>query len=112
MDRVLRPAGTAFVSVPIEMGPILLAKQLLRRVVYFGRPTYSYRWAELWRAVVRGDLSKVDRYPCGHKGFDYRAALQEFGSRGYQTVHRGPFPFGRLPAHVNPTYAAALRKPA
>jgi len=112
IDRVLKPGGMAFVSFPIEMGPTLLAKQLLRRIVYFGRPTYTYRWGELWQGVVRGDLSKVDRHPCGHKGFDFRAALRELGHRGYEVVHQSPFPFGRLPAALNLTYTAALRKPA
>jgi SAM-dependent methyltransferase len=112
LDRVLRPAGIAFVSFPIEMGPTLLVKQLLRRVVYFGRPTYTYRWGELWHGVVRGDLTMVDRHPCGHKGFDYRAALRQFADRGYQTLHGNPFPFPGLPAGLNLTYTAALRKPA
>jgi len=112
IDRVLKPGGVTFVSFPIEMGPILLAKQVLRRLVYWGRPTYRYRWNELWHGVVRADLSKVDRHPCGHKGFDYRAIMREFGDRGYETLHERPFPFGIFPPVLNVTYTAALRKPA
>jgi SAM-dependent methyltransferase len=90
LDRLLGPQGTLVVSVPIEVGPPLLAKQAVRAVAawtgaegYRDRERYSAR--ELW-ATVRGARDavvrpvyeveaapgRVHRYH-GHKGFDWRA---------------------------------------
>jgi hypothetical protein len=72
-----KPGGLIVVSVPVEVGPALLIKQMGRwwanRLTSYGYERYS--WRELIKAgvglQVRG-LVRTNLY--SHKGFDYRVA--------------------------------------
>lgn len=65
---------TLFITVPVEVGPVFLAKHLAKRTFsnLQNDETDSYRWREVYWAA-RGDVSKVARYE--HKGFDYRLLI-------------------------------------
>jgi 2-polyprenyl-3-methyl-5-hydroxy-6-metoxy-1,4-benzoquinol methylase len=96
LRRVVKPAGRLIVSVPIEVGPALLGKQLFRAIAawrghgdYQHRETYSPR--ELAAAVLaRPPLTRAEydvqtpegsmRY-CGHKGFDWHVLEAEIARR-------------------------------
>jgi 2-polyprenyl-3-methyl-5-hydroxy-6-metoxy-1,4-benzoquinol methylase len=96
LRRLVRPSGRVIVSVPIEVGPALLGKQLFRALAawrghgdYKHRETYSPR--ELAAALfARTALTRAEydvqtpagplRY-CGHKGFDWRILQREIAAR-------------------------------
>jgi 2-polyprenyl-3-methyl-5-hydroxy-6-metoxy-1,4-benzoquinol methylase len=84
-ERLLAPGGTVLISVPIEIGPTLLVKEVVRAVAGWRRiGDYQYRdtygLAELLRMVRAGNETIIERprYPFGeglahsHKGFNWR----------------------------------------
>jgi len=92
---LLAPAGTAIVSVPIEIGPSLAGKQFFRALAgarrlgdYVHRERYSVSEivrSVFGRAVTRVAVERVGpqgayRY-YGHKGFDYRDVERELATR-------------------------------
>lgn len=92
LGRLCAATGTIVISVPIEVGPALLGKQMFRAIAawrgqgdYEHRETYSPR--EMLAAVLgRRHLARANyevstpqgvlRY-CGHKGFDWRILERE-----------------------------------
>jgi len=90
LDRVVRPHGVIVVSVPIETGPTLAVKQLVRAAAatsglteYDGRERYHL--SEFMRMVLAGETSQIERPVTtarsadgaamrfhGHKGFNWR----------------------------------------
>jgi 2-polyprenyl-3-methyl-5-hydroxy-6-metoxy-1,4-benzoquinol methylase len=101
LDRirtVTAPGGTLIVSVPIEIGPPLLAKQSARALIAMsGRSEYAtrerYRAGELARLLCAGSTTtfpreeystvvdgRVNRFT-GHKGFNWRALEREIERR-------------------------------
>jgi SAM-dependent methyltransferase len=88
MTACCRPGGHVIVTVPIEVGPSLLGKQLGRYLAGLRRP-YGYEGYRLHELVSAGILWNPRAFDAnrlhdqiaakGHKGFDYRdieAALQ------------------------------------
>lgn len=91
LRRLVRPGGTVVASVPVETGPTLVGKQLVRALAarrgmagYAERERYSV--AELARMLVAGSGTPIARpvYEAryasgeanvyhGHKGFNWRA---------------------------------------
>jgi 2-polyprenyl-3-methyl-5-hydroxy-6-metoxy-1,4-benzoquinol methylase len=96
LHRVVSASGRVIISVPIEIGPALLGKQMFRAIAawrghgdYRHRETYSP--GELMAAALgRPRLARAEyevdtpsgplRY-CGHKGFDWRILEGEIGRR-------------------------------
>jgi 2-polyprenyl-3-methyl-5-hydroxy-6-metoxy-1,4-benzoquinol methylase len=90
LDRLVRPHGVIVISVPIEIGPTLALKQLVRAAAavsglteYAGRERYHL--AEFIRMVLAGDTTHIQRPVTvatktdgvtvryhGHKGFNWR----------------------------------------
>src|SRR5437879_6438583 len=83
---LVKPGGRILVSVPVETGPALALKQLVRRLAAWrGHPDYPgsapYTWSEYFRSLVAGVRQHVPRpihtqpgrppYHC-HKGFNWR----------------------------------------
>lgn len=95
LARLVRPGGLVVVSVPIEVGPSLIGKQVGRALAawrgfgdYRHRETYSA--LELARMVFASAGTSIDRPSyesvapdgssyryCGHKGFDWRVLRGE-----------------------------------
>ena len=79
--RYCRPGATCVITVPIEVGPSLVGKQLGRYFAGLRRP-YGYEPYRLRELVLRRgpleregfDSSHVDKdaVSTGHKGFDFR----------------------------------------
>jgi SAM-dependent methyltransferase len=86
LETALSPEGHIVISVPVEIGPTILAKQTLRRIAgwrnlgdykYHGR----YKLGEIWRSVFAGDEQHIPRPIYSrddgathhdHKGFNWR----------------------------------------
>ena len=86
LDRLLAPQGSIIISVPIEIGPALFAKELFRALAGWrklGDYQYrdSYRLSEMLRMIGAGSATAISRpvYPFGagsahsHKGFNWRS---------------------------------------
>jgi 2-polyprenyl-3-methyl-5-hydroxy-6-metoxy-1,4-benzoquinol methylase len=95
LARFAAPSGLVVVSVPIEIGPSLAAKQLARAVAgWRGHGDYRHREryspVELLKSTVGAAITRVPvegrgpdgpyRY-YGHKGFDYRDVGRELSER-------------------------------
>ena len=103
LARVVSASGRVIISVPIEIGPALLGKQLFRAIAawrghgdYQHRETYSPREL-IAAALARPRLARAEydvetpsgrmRY-CGHKGFDWRILEPEIVRRFTVTERR------------------------
>ena len=82
--------------MPVEIGPVFLAKFIAKRTFadLESGDTETYTLAEVI-AATRGQTEKVERFE--HKGFDYRkliALLREY----FSVTHIEGIPFRSLPA--------------
>jgi SAM-dependent methyltransferase len=80
--RLVKPRGVIIISVPIEIGPTLLAKQAARRVLGWRKVgeyqhTEPYTASELLKMTFAGPETRIERplyygseHP--HKGFNWR----------------------------------------
>jgi SAM-dependent methyltransferase len=116
---LLEPGGTLILSVPIEIGPSLLLKQIGRFLTHRirGYGYERYRWLELFW----GALGRVERIPSshqrpdltykGHKGFDYRW-IEEDLKRFFPRFRKVYSPFPPLGSWFNATifYVAEKEK--
>ena len=101
-DRVA-PAGAILVSVPIETGPALLGKSIVRaidgtrhREASFGDVVAGVLGARRTRPAGRGD-----GYIATHAGFDHRAIPPAFARAGWVLTHTAWSPFPGLGAWCN-----------
>lgn len=73
--RVLSPGGLAVVSVPVEIGPPLLVKHGLRRLL--GYPMEPWTFRELMQAGFCRSVRGIP-HQRKHRGFDYRNVVRLF----------------------------------
>ncbi|HVM21680.1 MAG TPA: class I SAM-dependent methyltransferase [Sphingomicrobium sp.] len=100
LDELARvTAGQLLVTVPNELGPVFLAKYLLKRLRYGDADDYSVKEAV---AATLGQTHKVRR--CEHKGFDYRQLIGAIGAR-FNIASIEGLPFAGLPPLLSPTVA-------
>lgn len=107
--------GQVIISVPIEIGPALLGKQLFRAIAawrghgdYQYRETYSAREMlaavlarpRLARAEYEVDTPSGPMQYCGHKGFDWRVLEREIEER-FRVEQRLFTPLGPLGSMLN-----------
>lgn len=71
--EILSPHGVLVFSVPLEIGPSLLFKEIGSKL--FGRHRDPLRLGELLRAALLWDVSGIER--ASHRGFDWRVLLRE-----------------------------------
>lgn len=111
---LVKPSGLVVISVPIEIGPSVAGKQLVRAVAglrrlgdYAHRERYSP--LEMARSVLGLRIPRVvleGRGPSGpyryygHKGFDYRDVAGELAGR-FRIVRRLYSPLGALGPLLN-----------
>ncbi len=99
MTRVLSPAGTAIISVPIIGGPPVLLKEANKMVMTRSRSEYSIR--ELSATALLGRPASPSPKPrVSHKGFDFRTISFDLHQR-FETVDIRRSPFGSLPWFMN-----------
>jgi SAM-dependent methyltransferase len=109
--RYCRPGAAALITVPIEVGPSLVGKQVGRYLAGLRRPYgyEKYRLRELFSAAVLWNAhafdsshTQPDATLTGHKGFDYRDIERLLRSR--LEIERTVFsPFPPLGPLVNST---------
>jgi 2-polyprenyl-3-methyl-5-hydroxy-6-metoxy-1,4-benzoquinol methylase len=101
--RLARQDGMILISVPIEVGPMLIVKQVLRRLAgWRGIPGYQqgerYTFRELLKMFLAGTTTAIPRplYGTergsgyhGHKGFNWRTLEQRIAA--YMTIERIDF---------------------
>ena len=115
LARVTSAGGRVIISVPIEIGPALLGKQLFRAIAawrghgdYRHRETYSPRELiaaalgrpRLARAVYDVETPSGRMRYCGHKGFDWRILEREIVRR-FRVTERRFTPMPALGAVLN-----------
>lgn len=95
LARLVAPGGVVIVSVPIEIGPAVIAKQSMRAVAglrrlgdYGHRERYSPLellrsavGARIPRVTMHGDGPDGPYHYYGHKGFDYREVRVDLSRR-------------------------------
>ncbi len=107
-----KPNARLVISVPIEVGPSLIVKQLGRYVANMaGAYGYEpYAWSEIVSAALFWDVDSFDsshRHPTreggkGHKGFDFRRVKREL--ERFCQIDKALFtPFPILGAALNST---------
>ena len=90
LKRLVKPDGVIIISVPIEIGPSLLIKQITRAIAGwlrqgdYDKSLESYSISELLQMIFATKSSSIPRpiygddFPShGHKGFNWRALRQE-----------------------------------
>lgn len=87
------------VSVPVEIGPAIWAKNIGSALLGYGRHR-SYGWRKtFWAGFSR--LDKLPPHGSDHIGFDWRWLAQTLRHHFRVTIKRSPFPF--LPTSCNAT---------
>ena len=123
MLAVTSPGGTVVISVPIEIGPPLAAKQGARALVALGglseyATRERYRPAELARMLFAGADTAIPRVEydgeagsrfTGHKGFNWRR-LQKTIERPFEVERRLFSPMPLLGAWMNSQVWFVCRK--
>lgn len=96
-------AGDVLITVPNEKGPLLLVKQIAKKLI--GSQSEPYTGAELFFAAI-GRMDRVARQE--HKGFDYATLVQQIARR-LEIVSVVGLPFKALPPILNLTVAIHAR---
>jgi 2-polyprenyl-3-methyl-5-hydroxy-6-metoxy-1,4-benzoquinol methylase len=90
--KVLTPRGRLLVSVPIEIGPAVLVKELSRSILWRRRPTVTT--SELLRAAFVGTPPRrAENVKNSHRGYDWRMTQR----RLLETFHCEHVEFSPLP---------------
>jgi SAM-dependent methyltransferase len=119
LRRLVKPDGLVIVSVPIETGLSLPAKQVARRLAgWRGIGDYRhgerYSWPELLRMTCARARTRIERpvYEAtvalprltyryhGHKGFNWRSVARELGA-SFEVSGRRYSPMPRLRSFLN-----------
>jgi 2-polyprenyl-3-methyl-5-hydroxy-6-metoxy-1,4-benzoquinol methylase len=94
-DEILETSGKIIISVPIELGPVLIIKEFYR-LIY--SKSWQYKMCEFLKAVffcIAGQRigDGLHGY-ASHKGFDFRRVIRFFKDQGYNIT---VFDYGPLP---------------
>ncbi len=96
----------AFVSVPNEMGIVLVLKYWFKRY-FLGNKGNKYTSSELYHGFL-GNMTKVERVEGGHKGFSYKN-LREILEKHFDVVSVEGIPFKALGPKLNMTIGMVLK---
>jgi len=106
INRVLKKGGTLICTLPVEIGPSLLIRTIIRKLLNFKRPDYSLK--EYIRSVILKKPGKRPEYSGfkeyigekGHKNFDWRVINKEINNI-FENVSIKFIPINRL-REINP----------
>ncbi|MCZ6777655.1 MAG: class I SAM-dependent methyltransferase [Acidobacteria bacterium] len=98
ITRVLDHQGKAVITVPIEIGPALLLKRIVSRLLRWNRGDH-YNWSQLWQAGVMRSVHSLE-HKQDHFGFDFRKIERTL--KNHLTLnHRGFLPMPWLGSLFN-----------
>ena len=104
LDELARvTSGRILVSVPNEIGPVFLAKHLVKSLRYGATEHYTPRE---FVAAVLGRTERIARNQ--HKGFDFRQLIRSIGSR-FEIISVTGLPRLGLPPGLSATVAIQAR---
>lgn len=106
IKRISKNNSILVISAPIEFGPILLIKEIIR-VLFFGSNTYSLK--ELFYACIVCDLKRVNRVKHAHKGYDYNNTIKLLYP-DYQLMDKINTPFKNMPDFLSYGTILILKK--
>ncbi len=91
--KVLKPGGKLLVTVPIEIGPVLLVKELSRSVLHRRRPQMPI--AELLRGIFLGiPPTRAEDRKSFHTGYDWRVTKETLSKTfTCDATEFSPFPY-------------------
>ncbi len=98
-------AQYAFVSVPNEMGIVMVIKHWIKKYAHGYKGNYSK--SELWNGLI-GNMDKVERVEGGHKGFSYKK-LRDILSEDFEILKIEGIPFKILGPSLNFTVGMTLK---
>ena len=102
--RVLKEGGGFVCSLPIEKGPILLMREIIRRILRDSGTRYSLK--ELIRAFIHNEA--IGQWKGTHEGFDFTHELRTIKDMfGDTYISYVPFPILR---NLNPTIIIKAKK--
>ena len=93
-DELLAPNGVILISVPIEIGPVVIFKEINR---FRYSKKWKYKFLEFFKTCVLGiKADRVDPHLdfMEHKGFDFRELITYIRKLGWQVqlLEYGPIP--------------------
>ena len=103
--RVLKDGGVFICSLPIEKGPILLPREIIRRIMRYGGPRYSLK--ELIRAFIYNEA--IWEWKGNHEGFDFAHELRRIKDLFGGDIYISYVPFSLLRT-LNPTVIIKAKK--
>ena len=107
MSRVARPNARLVISVPIEVGPVVVVKALAR--LRSGEPAEPWRYL-LNAALGRPTLRPDDDYILTHTGFRFRDLEKEIASSPWSIERRVFSPLGFGNCLINSQVLYVLRQ--
>ncbi len=100
MRALLATEGAVVVSVPLEIGPSAVLKNIIR--IALGQAEEDTSFSNLLRSLFGAKVSRKlygDTY--GHMGFDYRKLEYMFHKAGFQIKYKSFSPFPMLRSIIN-----------
>jgi hypothetical protein len=100
IERLLAPSGSLVITVPIEVGPASLCKNLARLA---SRTTHAGTGpATVLRATAGLPIERArDDYILSHVGFDHRRTLRVLQSAGWKVAARATSPLPGVGSVLN-----------
>jgi 2-polyprenyl-3-methyl-5-hydroxy-6-metoxy-1,4-benzoquinol methylase len=100
MKALLAPGGTLIISVPLEIGPSAIVKNVVRFTL--GQAEEDMSVSTLTRSLLGMKVSrKLYGNTYGHMGFDYRRLEKIFLGAGFQIKRKTFSPFPILRSTIN-----------
>jgi 2-polyprenyl-3-methyl-5-hydroxy-6-metoxy-1,4-benzoquinol methylase len=93
-NELLAPGGAVVISVPIEIGPVILFKELNRYRVTKEWQYTVFEFIGAFLLGIAGRRENPDYAVMRHKGFDFRDLIRFIKSKGWKTkvLCYGPLP--------------------
>lgn len=110
VENIRAAAPRVFIaSVPVEIGPVILAKNFGSELMRYPRRD-EYNWREtLWASVYQ--LDRLPPHGTGHKGFDWRWLAQTI-RHNFGTLEIRRLPFRYLPMALSTSAFFVAKLPA
>ena len=106
--RVLKSSGVLLISLPIEFGPMLLLKVLMRLILKGKKEYNPSSILELIEASILCNPGKIERYE--HRGYDYRKTIGYLRAHNISVQKIYKQPFSWLPDSLNMGVIVMLKK--